>query len=146
VQSIADGVRHGGNEEGNYSAPVFFNNKVYFGAVSDTIKSFVLSNGRLSTPFTSQSAQTYPNRGASFAVSANGTSNAILWAVQDNNPSNGVLRAYDANNLAAELYNSTQGGTRDTFGLSTKFNIPLVANGKVYILSQGQVIAFGLLP
>jgi len=77
---------------------------------------------------------------------ANGTSNGILWAMQDNSPSNGVLRAYDANNLATELYNTSQAGARDTFGLGTKFSIPLVANGKVFIVSQGQLVAYGLLP
>jgi hypothetical protein len=42
IQSIPDAVRHGGSEEGNYSVPVYFNNRVYFGAVSDTIKTFRL--------------------------------------------------------------------------------------------------------
>ena len=66
--------------------------------------------------------------------------------MQDNSPSNGVLRAYDANNLATELYNTSQAGNRDTFGLGMKFSIPLVANGKVFIISQGQLVAYGLLP
>jgi hypothetical protein len=146
VQSIADALPHGGAEEGNYSTPVFFSGNVYFGAVNDNLKIFRFTNGLLSTSFTSQSAVTYPNRGASFAVSANGTNNGILWAMQDNNPSDGVLRAYNANNLASELYNSSQAGTRDSFGLATKFSIPLVANGKVFVISQGQLVAFGLLP
>jgi chitodextrinase len=146
VQTITNALPHGGAEEGNYSSPVFFNNKVYFGAVNDTLKTFQFTNGVLSTSFTTQSAVTYPNRGASFAVSSSGTSNGILWAMQDNNPSNGVLRAYDANNLATELYNTNQAGPRDTFGLATKFSIPLVANGKVFIISQGQLVAYGLLP
>jgi chitodextrinase len=147
IQSIPDALRHGGDEEGNYSSPVFFNNHVYFGAVSDTIKAFQLSNGLLSTTPTSQTAQTYPNRGASFAVSANGTNNAILWAVQDNSPSNGVLRAYDANNLGTEFYDSAQAGPRDDFGLATKFHSPLVANGKVFLVTYDhQLVGFGLLP
>jgi hypothetical protein len=66
--------------------------------------------------------------------------------MQDNTPEDGVLRAYDANNLATELYNSAQAGSRDSFGLATKFSIPVVANGKVFIISQGQLVSFGLLP
>jgi hypothetical protein len=77
-----------------------------------------------------------------------------LWALQNNgvsadtdnvgNP--GVLFAYDATNLATELYDSSQAGTRDTLDLASKFSIPLVANGKVFIAGQTQLTAFGLLP
>jgi hypothetical protein len=146
IQSLPGILPHGGPEQGNYSAPAFFNNNVYFGAVTDNIKLFKFTNGVLSSAPVSQSPETYPNRGAFFAVSANGTSNGVLWAMQDNSPSNGVLRAYDASNLATELYNSNQAGNRDTFGVGTKLCIPLVANGKVYIVAQGQLVAFGLLP
>ena len=146
IQTLPGVLRHGGAEEGNYSIPVFYNDSVYFGAVSDNLRLFKFSNGVLSSASVSQSPETYPNRGAFFAVSSNGASSGILWAMQDNSPTNGVLRAYDANNLATELYNSTQAGARDSFGLGTKFTIPLVANGKVFIVSQGQLVAFGLLP
>jgi hypothetical protein len=146
VQSLPNAIPHGGQEEGNYSAPVFFNNRVYFGAVNDTLRAFQFTNGLMSSTPTTKSTATYPNRGATLAVSANGTSNGILWAMQDNNPSNGVLRAYDASNLSTELYNTSQAGTRDSFGLATKFSIPLVANGKVYVVAQGQLVAYGLLP
>jgi len=66
--------------------------------------------------------------------------------VQDNSPSYGVLTAYDASNLSNELYNSTQGGSRDTLGVATKFSIPLIANGKVFVVASGQIVAYGLLP
>jgi hypothetical protein len=66
--------------------------------------------------------------------------------VQDNNPSNGTLRAYDATNLASELYNSAQAGSRDALDVASKFNIPLVANGKVFVASNGKLTAYGLLP
>ena len=125
---------------------MFFNGNIYYGAVKDNLKIFRFTNGVLSSTPVSQSAVTYPNRGASFAVSANGTSNGILWAVQDNTPSTGVLRAYDANNLGTELYNTTQAGSRDSLGFATKFSIPLVVNGKVFVVSTTQVTAYGLLP
>jgi hypothetical protein len=146
IQALPGILPHGGGEEGNYSAPVFFNNNVYYGAVNDNLKIFQFTNGVLSSGPVSQSPETYPNRGASFAISANGTNNGILWASQDNTPATGVLRAYDANNLTQELYSSDQAGNRDTLGFATKFTIPLVANGKVFVISQNQLTAYGLLP
>jgi hypothetical protein len=133
-------------EEGNYSAPAFFNGYVYFAAVNDTLKAFQLTNGLLSSGPTSQSLDVYPNRGGSFAVSSNGNTSGIVWAMQDNNPGNGILRAYDAGNLADELYDSSQAGSRDAFGVASKFSIPVVANGKVFVGAQNQLIGFGLLP
>jgi hypothetical protein len=146
VQSLPGILPHGMQETGNYSAPTFFNNFVYFGAVNDTLKAFQLNNGQLSDGPTSHSLEVYPNRGGSMAVSGNGTTGGILWAVQDNNPGNGVLRAYDAGNLGNEFYNSTQAGSRDTLGIATKFVIPLVANGKVFVGAQNQIVVYGLLP
>ena len=145
-QTIPNAVAHGGSEEGNYSAPVFFNNRIYYAAINDNLKTFQLQSGFFTTTPTSQSAVTYPTRGGAFSVSANGSSSGILWAIQDNNPSNGVLRAYDPNNLATEFYNSNQAGTRDNFGVAVKFAHPVVINGKVYVMSQGQVVVYGLLP
>ena len=148
VQSLVNALLNSDEENGNFSSPVFFNGYVYFCAVNDTLKAFQLTGGLLSTSPTSQSGETYPNRGGSFAVSSNGTSNAILWAMQDNTgntPNNGVLRAYDASNLSNELYNSTQAGSRDALDVATKFSIPLVANGKVFVVSQAQLLVYGLL-
>jgi hypothetical protein len=146
VQSLVGILPHGGIEEGNFSAPAFFNGYVYFAAVYDTLKAFQLTNGLLSNGPTSQSLDVYPNRGGTFAVSGNGNANGIIWAVQDNNPANGVLHAYDAGNLASELYNTNQAGTRDTLGIASKFSIPLVANGKVFVGAQSQLVVYGLLP
>jgi chitodextrinase len=146
IQSLPGVLPHGAAEEGNYSAPAFFNNNVYFGAVSDNLRMFRFTNGVLSSGPVSQSAAMYPNRGASFAISANGNSNGLLWAVQDNTPAGGVLRVYDANDLSKELYNTNAAGSRDTLGLATKFSIPLVANGKAFIVTPTQITVYGLLP
>jgi hypothetical protein len=146
VQSLVGILPNGTLEEGNFSAPAYFNGYVYFAAVNDTLKAFRLSNGLLSNGPTSHSLDIYPNRGGSFAVSGNGNTNGIIWALQDNNPGNGVLHAYDAGNLSNEFYNSRQAGSRDTLGVATKFSIPLVANGKVFVGSQSQLVVYGLLP
>jgi hypothetical protein len=153
VQSLPGVLPNGGGEGGNFSTPVFFNQYVYFGAVNDTVKAFQMTNGLLSAAPTSQSSAIYGIRGASFAISANGSTNGILWALQNNgtDPNNdvgspGILFAYDANNLATELYDSGQAGSRDTMDNAAKFSIPLVANGKVFVAGQTQLTVYGLLP
>jgi hypothetical protein len=131
---------------GNFSVPVYFNGFVYFSPVAGTIQAFQLSNGLLSTAPTSQSVATYAFPGGMLAISANGTTNGILWAVQRVNATTpGVLHAYKATDLGAELYNSNQAaGSRDTLDIAAKFNIPLVANGKVYVASVSQLTVYGL--
>jgi fibronectin type 3 domain-containing protein len=149
IQSLPNALLNSNLAHGNFSSPVYFNGYVYFGASGDHLKAFQLANGLLSTAPTSQSALTYPHRGGSFAVSANGVNNGILWAMQDNSPNtpnSGVLFAYDAGNLASEFYDTSQAGSRDALDVANKFSIPLVANGKVFVVTQTQLVVYGLLP
>jgi len=78
-------------------------------------------------------------------VSANGSSNAIVWSIQRNASSNAVLHAFDATNLAKELYNSNQVVARDGLGTHQKYTPPLVINGRVYVPLKGKISVFGLL-
>ena len=153
VQRLTNIFPNGTPEPGNYSAPVYFNGTVYFGPINDRLQAFQLTNGLLSTTPTSVSASVYSYPGATMSVSANGASNGVLWAIQRNetavsepssNPA--TLRAYSAANLSVELYNSGQAGSRDAFGPAAKMTVPVIANGRVYVLSNGQLTAFGLLP
>jgi hypothetical protein len=147
VQSLVNAFPNGGVNGGNFSSPVYFNGHVYFCASDDGLKAWQLSNGSLSTTPTSQTAATYMHPGGAFAISANGTANGILWVVQYNDGTGpGVLLAYDATNLGVELYGSDQAGSRDTLDFATKFSIPLVANGKVFVGAASSLTAYGLLP
>ena len=127
-----------------FSTPAYFNNTIYFGPVGTSIKAFGISNAFLSTTPSSNTGSSYSYPGATPGISANGTANAILWAVE-NSGGSGVLHAYDAANLATEFYNSNQAGTRDQFS-DNKFITPTIANGKVYVGTPTGVIVFGLLP
>ena len=128
---------------GIFSAPAYFNGTLYFGADKDPIFAFQLSNAKLSTTSTAQTSTSFEYPGATPSISANQTSNAIVWAAENVNPA--VLHAYSASTLQ-ELYNSNQAAnSRDHFGAGNKFIIPTVANGKVYVGTTNSVGAFGLL-
>ena len=127
-----------------FSMPAYFNNTVYYGAVGDNIKAFAITKAQLAKTPASQTSNTFVYPGATPSISANGTSNAILWVAENANAA--VLHAYDATNLTHELYNSNQAsGGRDQFGAGNKFITPMITNGKVYVGTTNGVGVFGLL-
>jgi hypothetical protein len=129
---------------GIWSMPAFYANYVYFGAVGGPIRAFKFSQAMLATTPASVTSTSFPYPGATPSISANGSADGILWAVE--NSSTAVLHAYLANNLATELYNTSQAsGGRDDFGAGNKFMVPTIANGKVYVGTPTGVAAFGLL-
>ena len=131
---------------GIFSSPAYFNNNIYFGSVGNPIASFAVNNATLSNSPLSQTSIPFGYPGATPAISANGSANGILWAIE-NGSTAAVLHAYDAMNLATELYNSNQAtGSRDSFGPGNKFMTPTIANGRVYVGTPNGVAVFGLLP
>jgi hypothetical protein len=128
---------------GIWGSPAYFNGVVYYGGMADALKAIPVTNAMLATTASSQSATVYPYPGATPAVSANATSNGIVWAAE--NGTVAALHAYDPANLGHELYNSNQAGTRDQFGAGNKFITPMIAAGKVYVGTTNGVAVFGLL-
>jgi outer membrane protein assembly factor BamB len=129
---------------GIWSTPAYFNGALYFGPNGGALLRFAVNAARISTSPTSSSSVRFTYPGTSPAISANGTSNGILWAHENTSPA--VLHAYDAGNLANELYNSAQAANgRDQFGAGNKFITPVIADGKVFIGTQSGVAVFGLL-
>lgn len=129
---------------GVWAMPAYFNNTVYYGSVGSTLKAFSIVNARLVSPAASHSAATFTYPGTTPGVSASGSANGIVWAVENSNPA--VLHAYDALDLSNELYNSNQAaGSRDTFGPGNKFITPTIVNGRVYVGTATGVAAFALL-
>jgi Abnormal spindle-like microcephaly-assoc'd, ASPM-SPD-2-Hydin len=127
----------------------FFNGTVYTGAIADHLKTYPLSNGLLSTiPFTS-STHTYYYPGATPAISAHGSSQAVAWVLETgpySTSSPAVLWAFDAANTGFTLYNSNAIASRDAAGPAVKFVVPTVANGKVYVGGEYELDVYGLLP
>ncbi len=126
-----------------FSTPAYFNGKFYYGAQGDVMKAFTISNGVMAGP-TTKGTRSFSHPGATPSISANGTTNGIVWVTAMGTPA--VLCAYDANTVATEIYASDAAGTRDQLPAGVKFTLPTVANGKVYVGTQTALAIFGLLP
>jgi hypothetical protein len=119
------------------SSPAYWQNKVYFQAENDVVKAFTLTDGLLSSTPTSKGAFVFGFPGAPPKVSANGSTQGIVWLFQ-RGP--GTLQAYDANDLTRRFYVGSSLGTQVTFAT------PIIANGKVYVGTTNQLVIYGLLP
>jgi hypothetical protein len=130
---------------GIWSMPAFFNGNVYYGPVGNNLLQFTFTNALLSTSPVAKSAASFTYPGTTPSVSANGTQNGIVWAIEHSDPTD-VLHAYNANSVATELYNSSQAPNgRDQFGSASRFGTPMIVNGKVYVGTQNGLAVFGLL-
>ena len=141
-----------GANSGSWSSPAWFNNTLYLGGIGDALQAFTFDpiSGTISSSPSSQTSVLFTYPGVTPSISANGATNGIVWALLESNYQNdtadAVLYAYDASNLATLLYSSSQNPTRDNAGLSIKFGVPTIANGKVYVPARNAVTVFGLLP
>lgn len=128
---------------GNYSTPAYFNGTIYITAANSVPLAYGVANGMLSASPVSSGTRTYPFPGATASVSANGDNNGIVWMIARGNPA--TLVAYNAADLSTEIYNSDQAGTRDRLPNGTKFSVPTVADGKVFVGGRTALSVFGLL-
>jgi hypothetical protein len=152
---------------GIFSTSAFWNNSLYIAPAGGPLQSypFSASSGKFNTGSATSAGVTFNFPGATPSISASGTSNGIVWAIDSNqyctpqspgcNPA--VLHAFDASKLSTELWNSGQ-AVGDTAGFAVKFTVPTVANGRVYIGTRGndngsgtssilgELDVYGLLP
>jgi hypothetical protein len=93
---------------------------------------------------TSQGPDKYAYPGSTPSISANGTTNGIVWAVDIGT---NQLRAYNATGFNTELYTSAQAAnSRDALtGSVVKFAVPTVADGLVFVGTSNALNVYGLL-
>jgi hypothetical protein len=140
-----------GSAPGIFSTPAYFNGTVYYKPSAPDVSvnaaspllAFPVSGGMLSTTPT-QSGPTWGWPGSTPSISANGSANGIVWAL-DVGPAlaNAVLHAFKASDITVELYNSTQ-NAGDALGKGVKFTVPTIANGKVFVGTAASLAIFGL--
>jgi hypothetical protein len=127
-----------------FCAPAIWNNRLYLAGATQPLAAYAFSppTAKLTAQETSAGAFGYP--GTTPSISATGTTNGIVWALDngkyctDASPGCGpaVLHAYDAGNLGTELWNSAL-SSADAAGNAVKFVVPTIANGKVYVGTRG---------
>ncbi len=136
------------SEIGVFGIPAEWNGQVFYQSEGDTLKAFALSNGMLPNP-PQKGPDVFGDRGASPSISASGTSNGIVWVLQQdawstNGPS--ILHAYSASNIQQELYTSGQVASRDQAGVAVRFSVPTVANGRVFVGGGFSLTVYAPLP
>jgi len=121
-----------------FTTAAFFQQKVYFIGNNDVIKAFSLdsASGELSLAPVSQGSFVFVFPGAQPVVSSNGTADGIVWAVDYSAAAS--LHAFDGTDVSRELYRSP------SIGQTTKWTVPTVINGKVYVATQTRLVVFGL--
>jgi hypothetical protein len=153
-----------GSAVGYWSNPAYWKSTastyVYYAGVNqehslgDKLKAYSVNNGLLSTTPISQTTNSFVNGGTP-SISANGTSNGILWLLsrqdflyQRPGVMPAVLYAFDATNLSTMLYSSApsvQYGKRDQPGCGAKFQVPTISDGKVFVATESELDIYGLL-
>jgi hypothetical protein len=139
-----------GSTRGYWSSAAYWNNSVYLSGRSDFLSQYSLTKGLISTTPVSQAPTSFLF-GSTPTISANGSSNGVVWAIERGIKVKkvlppAVLHAYNAANVSQELYNSNQAGSRDVPGRAITFSIPTVWNGKVYVGTGTELDVYGLLP
>jgi hypothetical protein len=124
---------------------------VYTQGEREPVKCFQVTGGSANPNPVSTAVNAIPYGRIGMTISANGVQDGsgILWETTGdyNTGAPGTLHAYDASNLANELWNSDMNSARDQLSPITKFVAPTVANGKVYVAGNSNVVTvYGLFP
>ena len=148
------------SDNGVFGTPAYYNGQIY--VIGFTTPGFTYSVSNSTLTLTSQSTDRI---GGLFtgtpSISVDGASNGIVWSLNNYNTTSGyhdTLSAYSADSYAGNpLYTSDQApGGRDQpepanilnngpLLYLSKFNVPTVANGMVYVGTNDGLVAYGRL-
>jgi hypothetical protein len=163
-----------------HGGPVYWNGPsgptIYLWPERSTLRAYRFSGNKVSVPAASTfNGDTPTHPGGTLSLSSNGATagTGVVWATFTSTRVDttsghmgdawhyvvpGALYAFDAENLATPIWTSTANAARDGLGSLSKFTMPVVANGKVFVASQmappsdvastagGKIQVYGLLP
>jgi len=163
-----------------HGGPVYWNGPsgptIYVWPEGSTLRAFHFSGNKINTTAASTFGADRPTHpGGTLSLSSNGATagTGVLWATFTSTSIDatsthmgdawhyvvpGAFYAFDPDNLGTVLWASTTNRARDDLGNLSKFTIPVVANGKVFVASQmappsdvastagGKIQVYGLLP
>ena len=137
------------------SSTAFYNNTLYVAGEGGPLSAwpFNPATEQLANAATTSTSITFGcndcgGAGTTPSFSANGTSDVILWALDNSGREStpAILHAYDPSNLQHEFWNSSQAANkRDVAAVAVKFTTPMIANGRVYVGGINAVTAYGPL-
>lgn len=131
-----------------WGSPAYYQNQVYYWGDGDYLRQYRLYGSLLSPLPLAEDSKTSNYPAPTPTVSANGSTNGIVWTVftsKFQSAGAAILRAYDAANITRQLFESSSKST-DTAGPAVKFVVPTVADGHVYIGTQSELDVYGILP
>ena len=176
-ESTHPGTNANNQSDKLYDSPSYFNGNIYFGlsgvheleiSVASLLAATSPPGSGVYSTLAAQSTVTFGSRATTATISANGTSNAVVWNVNVNLSSSDDLLAFNPTTLAT-LYDSQSNTSRDsltnggtipgtskTGATAVKFEVPTVFNGMVYVgtgggsgtsgFAEGTLVGYGLLP
>jgi len=155
----------------DYGTPAYFNGKFFVAVSGDPGRKFSVAGfasgtvppGTFVPTVEQQTSFVFGTRGPTQSISANGTSNGVIWGLSNN--VTGVtdnLIAYNVNTYNNPAYDSNTNAGRDSLvgtvsgARGVKFSVPTVINGMVYCgtggisatnstVGLGTIVAYGLL-
>lgn len=133
---------------GGFGASAYWNGTMYVWGTNATLAAYHVVDGRLTRPV--HASITTVDPGVMPVVSANGTRDAIVWGIETRTwrgaDKPAILHAFDASDVRRHLYSSEMNPGRDRAALATRFAIPTVANGRVFVAGKSEIDVYGLLP
>jgi hypothetical protein len=156
---------------GHVHGPVYWNGPsgptLYVWSEASPLRAFRFNGNQMNpTPVSRFTGDSPTHPGGVLSLSANGSmaGSGIVWATFTSttidpvsrgdswhNLVPGALYAFDAADLTTPIWKSVTNAARDDIGIIAKFNPAVVANGKVYLGTQGKpdggkLLVYGLLP
>jgi hypothetical protein len=122
----------------------YWNQYFFLAGLNGPLSAYQLNPAVPSFASAGASSNTFGFPGSSPSVSATGTTDGIVWALntsayctnQSRSCGPAILYAYDALNVSSELWDSSK-ESGDAAGNAVKFAVPTIANGKVYVGTRG---------